>query len=98
MISDIINKFEVDISSPPSISIHCQEMSVVSLPPSHCTHKESNADSESSPHQELSVSSDTSSTNSCFSNSLIGEGDGSRWAALGDAAQEQFEMEWSISN
>src|SRR5260370_31075592 len=91
LISDPFNKFEVDSSSPPSISIHHHETSPVSLSPSHCTCKESNADSEFSPCPESSVNRDTSSTNSCFSDSSIAEGDSSRWAALGDASLEQFE-------
>src|SRR6266850_2340898 len=48
---NVINKLEVNTSSPPSFSIHHQEMSAVSLSPC-CTHKESNVDSDSPPHQE----------------------------------------------
>src|SRR5260370_5829812 len=77
--------------SLPSFSIHCQEMSMVPLSPSHCTHKESSVDSESSPHQESSVSSDANSTDSCLSDSSIGEGDNERWAALSSASLGQFE-------
>src|SRR5260370_34229849 len=68
---DVINKLEVNTSSPPSFSICCQETSVVSLSPFHCTCKESNVDSDSSPHQELSTSSDMDMTDSCLSNSPI---------------------------
>src|SRR5260370_37847110 len=81
---------KVITSSLPSFSIHCQEMSAVPLSPSHCTHKESNADSESSPHQESSASSNANSTNSCLSDSLTGEGDNGRWVALSSASLGQF--------
>src|SRR5260370_24549115 len=70
---------KVITSSLPSFSIHHQEMSVVPLSPSHCTHKESSA------------SSDADSTDSCLSDSLIGEGDNERWAALSSASLGQFE-------
>src|SRR5260370_27940105 len=81
---------KVITSSLPSFSIHHQEMSTVPLSPSHCTHKELNADSESSPHQESSASSDTNSTNSCLSDSSIGEGDNGRGAALSSTSLGQF--------
>ena len=71
---DVINKLEVNTSSPPSFSICCQEMSMVSLSPFHCTCKELNADSDSSPHQELSASSDMDTTDSCLSDSPMEEG------------------------
>ncbi len=63
---------------------------MVPLPPSHCTHKESSVDSESSPHQESSVSFNAHSTDSCLSDSLTGEGDDERWAALSSASLGQF--------
>src|SRR5260370_28615698 len=91
LVSNVINKLEVNTSSPPSFSIHCQEMSVVSLSPSHCTCKESNADSDSPPHQESSVSSKTDSTNSYLSDSPMEERDGRKWAAFSGALLEQFE-------
>src|SRR6266478_8827280 len=82
---------KVITSSLPSFSIHCQETSVVPLSPSHCTHKESSVDSESSPHQELSASSNADSADSCLSDSSIGGGDNERWAALSSASLGQFE-------
>src|SRR5260370_21129986 len=82
---------KVITSSLPSFSIHCQEMRAVPLSPSHCTCKESNGDSESSPCQESSVSSDTDSTSSCLSDSSIGEGDNERWVALSSTSLGQFE-------
>src|SRR6266850_6053789 len=91
LFSNVSDTMKVITSSLPSFSIHCQEVSAVPLSPSHCTHKESNADSESSPHQELSASSDTNSTDSCLSDSSIGGGDKERWAALSSALLGQFE-------
>src|SRR5260370_8505832 len=52
LVLNVTNKLEVNTSSPPSFSIHCQEMSVASLSPSHCTHQQSNTNSDSSPHHE----------------------------------------------
>src|SRR6266478_9475726 len=74
LFSNVSDTMKIITLSLPSFSIHHQEMSMVPLSPSHCTHKESNMDSESSPCQESSVSSNTDSTNSCLSDSLIGEG------------------------
>src|SRR5260370_13241626 len=65
-------------------------MSTVPLPPSHCTCKESSADSESSPRQESSASSNANSTDSCLSDSLTREGDNERWVALSSASLGQF--------
>src|SRR5260370_25043348 len=90
LFSNVSDTTKVITLSLPSFSIHCQGTSMVSLSPSHCTCKESNADSESSPHQELSASSDTNSTNSCLSDSSIGEGDNGRWAALSSTSLGQF--------
>src|SRR5260370_25682766 len=69
---------KVITSSLPSFSIHHQEMSMVPLSPSHCTHK------------ELSVSSNANSTDSCLSDSSIGDGDNERWVALSSASLGQF--------
>src|SRR6266850_284041 len=91
LFSNVSDTTKVITSSLPSFSIHCQETSMVPLSPSHCTHKELNVDSESSPHQESSASSDTNSTNSCLSDSSIGEGDDGRWAALSSTLLGQFE-------
>ena len=91
MFSNVSDTMKVITSSLPSFSIHCQEMSAVPLSSSHCTCKELNVDSESSPHQELSVSSDTDSTDSCLSDSSIGEGDNERWVALSSTSLGQFE-------
>src|SRR5260370_38068770 len=66
-------------------------MSMVALTPAHCCRKESSADSESSPHQESSVSFNAHSTDSCLSDSLTGEGDDERWVALSSALLGQFE-------
>src|SRR5260370_40416365 len=66
-------------------------MSTVSLSPSHCTHKESNADSDSPPCQELSASSKTDSTNSYLSDSPMEERDGRKWAAFSGTLLEQVE-------
>src|SRR5260370_20351307 len=66
-------------------------MSMVALTPAHCCRKESSADSESSPHQESSVSFNAHSTDSCLSDSSTGEGDDERWAALSSALLGQFE-------
>src|SRR5260370_31641582 len=71
---DDINKLEVNTSSPPSFSICCQEMSMVSLSPFHCTRKESNVHSDSPPSQESSISSDTDTTDSCLPNSSPEDG------------------------
>src|SRR5260370_36522450 len=71
--------------------IHHQEMSAASLSPSHCTHKESNADSDSSPRQESSVSSKTDSTNFHLPDSLREEREDRKWAAFSGASLEQFE-------
>src|SRR5260370_21036989 len=90
LFSNVSDTTKVITLSLPSFSIHCQGTSMVSLSPSHCTCKESNVDSESSPHQELSASSDTNSTNSCLSDSSIGEGDNGRWAALSSTSLGQF--------
>src|SRR5260370_14940318 len=97
---NVINKLEVNTLSPPSFSIHCQEMSAVSLSPSHCTHKESNADSDSPPHQESSASSETDSTNSYLPDSLMEEKDGGKWAIFSVNLLEQFEdgVEYIESN
>src|SRR5260370_6637632 len=82
---------QLTTSSLPSFYIHCQEMSVASLSPSHCTHKESNADSDSSPRQESSVSSETDSTNFHLPDSLREEREDRKWAACSGASLEQFE-------
>src|SRR5260370_25423159 len=71
--------------------IHHQETSAASLSPSHCTHKESNADSDSSPCQELSVSSKTDSTNFHLPDSSREEREDRKWAAFSGASLEQFE-------
>ena len=91
LVLNVTNKLEVNTSSPPSFSIHHQEMSAVSLSPSHCTCKESNADSDSPPCQELSVSSKTDSTNSYLPDSPMEERDGGKWAAFSGVSLEQFE-------
>src|SRR5260370_5936498 len=97
--SDVINKLEVNTPSPPSFSICCQEMSMVSLSPFYCTHKESNVDSDSSPHQESSASSDMDSTDSCLSDSLTEEGSEGKWAALSSVSLEQLDdgIEYVVS-
>src|SRR5260370_15960753 len=82
---------KVITSSVPSFSIHCQETSAASLFPSCCTCKESNADSDSSPHQESSARSKTDSTNSHLPNSSMEERDDRKWAAFSGALLEQFE-------
>src|SRR5260370_5832136 len=91
LFSNVSDTTKVITLSLPSFSIHHQETSVVPLPPSHCTHKESSADSESSPCQELSASFNAHSTDSCLSDSSTGEGDDERWAALSSASLGQFE-------
>src|SRR5260370_33963411 len=90
LLSNVSDTMKVITLSLPSFSIHYQEMSAVPLPPSPCTHKESSADSESSPQLESSVSSNADSTDSCLSDSLTGEGDNERWAALSSASLGQF--------
>src|SRR5260370_40731926 len=52
LFSNVSDTTKITTLSLPSFSIHCQETSVASLSPSHCTHKESNVDSDSSPCQE----------------------------------------------
>src|SRR5260370_40802304 len=64
LFSNVSDTTKVITLSLPSFSVHHQEMSVVPLPPSHCTRKESSADSESSPHQESRVSFNDHSTDS----------------------------------
>src|SRR6266478_2663833 len=91
LFSNVSDTTKVTTLSLPSFSIHCQETSVASLSPSCCTHKESNADSDSSPHQELSVSSETDSTNSHLPDSSMEERDDREWAAFSGALLEQFE-------
>src|SRR5260370_29404890 len=91
LLSNVSDTMKVITLSLPSFSIHHQEMSMVPLPPSHCTCKELSVDSESSPHQESSASSNANSTDSCLSDSLTGEGDNERWAALSSALLGQFE-------
>src|SRR5260370_42322880 len=73
LFSNVSDTMKVITLSLPSFSIHCQEMSAVPLSPSHGTHKESSVDSESSPSQASTVSSDANSTASCLSDSLMGE-------------------------
>src|SRR5260370_30541647 len=91
LLSNVSDTMKVITLSLPSFSIHHQEMSMVPLPPSHCTCKELSVDSESAPHQESSASSNANSTDSCLSDSLTGEGDNERWAALSSASLGQFE-------
>src|SRR5260370_34253869 len=71
--------------------IHRQETSAASLSPSHCTCKESNAASDSSPCQELSVSSETDSTNFHLPDSSREEREDRKWAAFSGASLGQFE-------
>src|SRR5260370_10070153 len=66
-------------------------MSAVPLSPSNCACKESNVDSDSPPHQELSASSKTDSTNSYLPDSLMEERDGGKWATFSGVLLEQFE-------
>src|SRR5260370_10571215 len=66
-------------------------MSAASLSPSHCTRKELNADSDSSPSQELSASSKTDSTNFHLPDSLREEREDRKWATFSGASLEQFE-------
>src|SRR5260370_34811729 len=82
LFSNVSDTTKVITLSLPSFSIHSQETSVVPLPPSHCTCKESSADSESSPRQESNVSFNAHSTDSCLSDSSTGEGDDQRGGAL----------------
>src|SRR5260370_38376437 len=79
LFSNVSDTMKIITLSLPSFSIHHQEMSMVPLSPSHCTHK------------ELSASSNADSTDSCLSDSLTGEGDNERWAAFSSASLGQFE-------
>src|SRR5260370_13748618 len=74
-----------------SFYIHCQETSAASLSPSHCTCKELNVDSDSSPCQESSASSETDSTNFHLPDSSREEREDRKWAAFSGASLEQFE-------
>src|SRR5260370_14253709 len=85
LFSNVSDTTKVITLSLPSFSIRCQGTSMVSLSPSHCTCKESNVASESSPHKALSARSDTNSTNSCLSDSSLAEGDNCMYVALSSA-------------
>src|SRR5260370_35353535 len=78
LFSNVSDTMKVITSSLPSFSIHHQEMSMVPLSPSHCTHK------------ELSVSSNANSTDSCLSDSSIGDGDNESWWALSSPSLGQL--------
>src|SRR5258708_4704334 len=66
-------------------------MSAASLSPSCCTCKELNVDSDSSPPQDSSGSSEKDSTNSHLPASLPKEEDDRNWLPFSGALLEQFE-------
>src|SRR5260370_35190648 len=91
LISNVISSTRLHTSSLSSFSFHCQESSADSLSPSHCDHKETNADFFSSPHQESSASFDADPTNLDPPNSSSERKKGLKWAAFNDLSMKQFE-------
>src|SRR5260370_37235076 len=90
---------QLTTSSLPSFYIHHQEMSAASLSPSCCTHKESNVDSDSSPHQESSASSEADSTNFHLPDSSREEREDRKWATFsGTLHWNNLRMGWGISS
>ncbi len=94
LILNVISSARLHTSSLSSFSFHHQESSadsLDSLSPSHCDHKETNADFFSSPHQELSASLNADPTNLNPPNSSSERKKGSKWVAFNDSSMKQFE-------